>query len=315
MSSDHTSTTGQFRAPVIRAAWVDRPVAEAFIVFTEEIGAWWPLPTHGLFGESSGNVAFRDGLMVEQSTDGTEAVWGEITAWEPPSRLVFSWHPGREKPDSSEVEVVFESDGAGTRVTIEHRGWEAFGANALTRRRGYVGPDAWGYVLDHYGDGAEARPDAVDVRNLAAAYEKFYSEAERGGFGPAPVGEWSVEQTVAHVALNDLAMLAVCQTLVHGGSARFENSVCQDLEVLARWVDRHGDLAGLIIAGREMSGLVLAALVRLSLEQRDTLVDCHLIHDGQVMLDEPRGWESVAVDTQTEVHLPAHGQQLRDLRG
>ena len=29
---------------------VARPVDEAFAVFTDRIGAWWPLPTHGVFG-------------------------------------------------------------------------------------------------------------------------------------------------------------------------------------------------------------------------------------------------------------------------
>ena len=33
--------------PVVRAAWVNRPIDEAFHVFTSEIGAWWPLPSHG----------------------------------------------------------------------------------------------------------------------------------------------------------------------------------------------------------------------------------------------------------------------------
>ena len=81
-------------APVIRAAWVQRTPSDAFAIFTDEIGAWWPLPTHGLFGSDAGGLGFRDGLLIEHATDGRETTWGEIPAWnEPvcwPTLLVFS---------------------------------------------------------------------------------------------------------------------------------------------------------------------------------------------------------------------------------
>ena len=109
--------------------------------------------------------------------------------WEPPHRLVLTWHPGRDADDSSEVEVRFAAaDGGGTRVELEHRGWERFGEDAVARRRAYVGPGAWGHVLDHYADGAEPRPGAADVTALVAAYDAFFAEALRGGFGDPPPG-------------------------------------------------------------------------------------------------------------------------------
>lgn len=39
-----------------------------------------------------------------------------------------------------------------TRVVIEHRGWEAFGDAGFASRRSYVGPRAWGSVIDHFAD-------------------------------------------------------------------------------------------------------------------------------------------------------------------
>ncbi|MCP5024835.1 MAG: hypothetical protein GY929_00995 [Actinomycetia bacterium] len=300
--------------PVIRATWVERPPEEAFKVFTDEIGAWWPLPTHGLFGETTGGVAFRNGRLVEQATDGRETVWGEVRAWEPPSRLVISWHPGRAEPDSSEVEVLFTPDGTGTRVLVEHRGWETFGAEATARRRSYVGPGAWGYVLDHYADGAEARGDAPDLSDLAGAYEQFFAEADRGGFAAPPDDEWSAEQVVAHVALNDAAMLGVCQALVHGKPLRFENTTGQDRAVLDRWIDDCGTPEVLVGRGRHAAHQVMAALSRLSTDQRATEVHCHLTHNGEIMAEGPRPWSAVAIDTQTTFHLPAHIEQLRSLR-
>ena len=71
MSSEPLASTAPIPPipPVIRAAWVDRPAEEAFQVFTQEIGAWWPLPTHGLFGDRSGSVHFRDGKLIEGVTN------------------------------------------------------------------------------------------------------------------------------------------------------------------------------------------------------------------------------------------------------
>ena len=134
--------------PVIRAAFVARPPTEAFAVFTEEIGAWWPLSTHGVFGADNDGLLFRDGKLVEIATDGRENIWGEVLHWDPPNRLTITWHPYPQPGESSEVDVVFEGEGEGTRVTLEHRDWEAFGEQAMAKRSVYVGPNAWGSLLD-----------------------------------------------------------------------------------------------------------------------------------------------------------------------
>ncbi|MDW3220248.1 MAG: SRPBCC domain-containing protein [Acidimicrobiales bacterium] len=300
--------------PVVRAAWVPRTPDDAFRIFTEEIGAWWPLPTHGIFGDESGGVVFADDRVVERSLSGEESVWAEVRVWEPPARLVLSWHPGRDHDDASEVEVNFHADEDGTRVVLEHRGWETFGADAMGRRRSYVGPNAWGHALDHFADGAESPADRSELEALDAAYAMFFAEAETGGFGPAPAGEWTAAEVIAHVALNDLAMIGVCQAIVHGRTTTFANERCQDPAVLARWTTAAGDQTGLIDRGRATSRQVVAALARLTPEQLAAEVHCRLLHAGAVMLDGPRPWGGVAIETQAEMHLPAHVGQLRALR-
>lgn len=300
--------------PVIRAAWVRLPPADAFEVFTDEIGAWWPLPTHGIFGNRAGGLTFRDGRLIERSIDGTETTWGHVLIWEPAERLVITWHPGRDDDDASRVEVSFEPDAGGTRVVLEHRGWETFGEQALDRRRSYAGPGAWGSVLDHYGDATESRCDGPDLRDLGAAYEAFLIEAEAGGFGDAAEGEWDADRVIAHVTLNDAAILAVCQSLVHGSPITFENRTCQDPAVLTAWVDACGTRDELIVRCRHMATQTMAALRRLTPEQRATEVHCRLAHDGTIVLDGPRPWDAIAVDAQSTMHLPAHVDQLRNLR-
>ena len=302
--------------PVLRSAHVARPLDETFEVFTRQIGAWWPLPTHGLFGPDAGGLGFEDGHLVERAVDGRTCVWGEVLAWEPPHRVVVSWHPGQEAAAASEIEVRFTaSEAGGTRVELEHRGWERFGDSAMRRRHGYVGPGAWGHVLDHFADVADARPDAIDLSVLAAAYDEFFTEAERGGFGDPPAGQWDAERVVAHVALNDLAMTAVAQALVHGrADLTFTNTTCQEPQVLAGWVDVAGGLPGLVTRGRALAEVSMAASARLDPDQLATEVPCRLFHDGHLVLDAPMPWGRLAVDTQAGVHLAAHTGQLRDLR-
>ncbi|MCM0620900.1 SRPBCC family protein [Nocardioides bruguierae] len=303
-------------APVLRSISVPASPARAFEVFTEQIGAWWPIATHGLFGGECGWVGFEDGLLVERALDGRSTTWGEVLAWTPGQLLAFSWHPGREADDASEVEVRFLADGDGTRVELEHRGWERFGEQADERRRTYVGPGAWGFVLEHFADVADGPAAPVPgLAELEAAYETFFAAALAGPFGPAPAeGEWDAASTVAHVTLNDQAMIAVANALVHQREARFENVVSQDPAVLAAHVARFADLDALVAHGRAVATLACVAAARLDPAQRETAVHCRLLHDGEVVLDQPMPWGAVALDTQASRHLPAHVQQLENLR-
>ena len=90
------------------------------------------------------------GRIVETAPDGTEHLWGTVTAWEPPDRLAFTWHPGRTADTRQEVEITFLPDGDGARVSLVHSGWERLGERAADVRRNYEG--GWGIVLGRYAD-------------------------------------------------------------------------------------------------------------------------------------------------------------------
>jgi uncharacterized protein YndB with AHSA1/START domain len=46
--------------------------------------------------------------------------------WDPPNRLVFGWRQAGFPDDrSTEVAVTFDAVDTGTRVTVEHFGWDA----------------------------------------------------------------------------------------------------------------------------------------------------------------------------------------------
>lgn len=149
--------------PVLRTVTVNTTPSEAFRVFTEEIGVWWPLSTHSVFGDTANGVRFDDGRLVELAADGRRTIWGEVTVWEPPQRLAFTWHPGSDAVPASRVHITFTSDGTATRVELQHDGWEAFGRDGRDRRRRYNGPRAWGYVLDYFADVAEPHDESSDV--------------------------------------------------------------------------------------------------------------------------------------------------------
>ncbi len=312
--TETTTTTGTTPPPILRTAVVARSIDEAFAVFTEEIGAWWPVPTHSVFGAQCGGVQFVDGRLVEFGTDGSESTWAEVLEWDPPTRLALAWHPGGAMEDANRVEVTFEEEAFGTRVQLRHDGWEKFGEEAMQRRRNYVGPSAWGHILDHYADGSEVRTDSVDLTRVAAAYNEFFAEAARGEFGRAPDGEWDAAHVVAHVALNDLAMTAVTHALVHQQKPLFENIACQERSNLAAVIESCGDWAGLLAFGRACANRSMVAMRRLDADQLAQPVECRLEHDGVVVVEDSRPWGLMATDSQASFHLSAHINQLRDLR-
>src|SRR5205823_8327874 len=98
--------------------------------------------TEVVFEEQAG------GRIFERHSDGGEGEWGRVLEWEPPRRFVMSWYPGNEPADATELEVRFAPEGEGTRVDLDHRGWERFAEQAAERRSGY--DSGWNEVLGYY---------------------------------------------------------------------------------------------------------------------------------------------------------------------
>lgn len=105
--------------------------AAAFRIFTEEIDQWWRRGLkYRVAGARRGTIHLEAGLggrLFEsfESGAGTQVVQtGQVTAWEPPARLVFEWRATNFAPmESTEVEVLFAPSASGTLVTVTHRGW------------------------------------------------------------------------------------------------------------------------------------------------------------------------------------------------
>ncbi len=133
----------------------------AFEVWTARIDTWWPAD-HTASGEADAVVVLEPragGRIFERTASGVEYEWGEILVWEPPSRFVYLWHLRRDRADATEVEIHFAPLGeAGTRVAIEHRGWERLGAGGQEWRDRNMG--GWSTLLPHFERAADAARQA-----------------------------------------------------------------------------------------------------------------------------------------------------------
>ena len=123
-------------APLLISFDVDCPADHAFNVWTSKIGTWWP-PDHTVSGDPDDIVleSGPGGRIYERTSTGERHEWGEVTGWEPPRRLSYLWHIGRERATATEVEITFVDQGAmRTRIEIVHSGWDKVGEDAETRR-------------------------------------------------------------------------------------------------------------------------------------------------------------------------------------
>ncbi len=149
--AQYSPAPGGLLDPVRQSVTVRRPIQAAFDLFTRDIGTWWPVETHHARGDVVGVVfeARLGGRIYEQCRDGRFADWGQVLAWEPPSRVVFTWVPGRSGRGPTEVEVRFVAeDPTTTRVELEHRGWERLGDLAAETRSSYL--NGWPAVIGRF---------------------------------------------------------------------------------------------------------------------------------------------------------------------
>jgi len=141
--------------PLRKSVRVERTPAEAFDVFTARLGQWWPLAQYSISQERAKTCVMEPrvgGDLYEVRDDGERCPWGKVLAWEPPHRVVLSWHPGHEPEVAQEVEVRFTAQGSGTLVELEHREWARLGERAREIREGYA--EGWTGVLEVFFAGA-----------------------------------------------------------------------------------------------------------------------------------------------------------------
>jgi uncharacterized protein YndB with AHSA1/START domain len=150
--------------PVRRTITVKQSVADAFTLFTGRIGAWWPQagdpasPGPPATPRTPVLEPRPGGRIYDHADDGTIVYWGEVLVWEPPHRLVLAWQPTDDAP-ATEVEITFTPEGTGTRIELEHRGWERLTGDASAARDQY--DTHWDDVLRVYAAGGQENGHAI----------------------------------------------------------------------------------------------------------------------------------------------------------
>jgi uncharacterized protein YndB with AHSA1/START domain len=136
---------------------VEAPQERAFRVFTEGINRWWPRAHH--IGKAELKEAVLEpragGRWYERGVDGSECLWGKVLIYEPPRRLVLAWQINAQwqydETFLTEVEVLFTSEGPKrTRVELEHRNLERFGAMQEQIRKSFESGGGWSDILAEF---------------------------------------------------------------------------------------------------------------------------------------------------------------------
>ena len=125
-------------AAVIVSIRVGATPLQAFEAFTAEIGEWWrPNPLFALTPRGDGQLRFEPGeggRLVATLANGKEFEVGRVILWKPGERLVLTWRHATFAPgQSTRLDVRFEAVGDQTRVTVEHRGWDAIPKDHVAR--------------------------------------------------------------------------------------------------------------------------------------------------------------------------------------
>jgi len=152
---DAVETAATDLEPVVRRTVVHCSADHAWHVFTNDLSAWWPYDSHSIGGDKVIGCEVHapgegeDAVIGERWEDGSFTPWGRILAWDPPHRLVISWHVDASDPEPTEVEVAFTEERAGlTRVVPIHLGWERIGERGPVKRHSYE--EGWLPVLNRF---------------------------------------------------------------------------------------------------------------------------------------------------------------------
>ena len=162
--TEPTMSEGIDANSVRKVVSVQAPLMVAWQVFTEQMGTWWPLAVYKIGKAKAVDAVIEPrvgGRWYERGDDESTCVWGRVLSWEPPSRLVLSWDIGADwQPDpdlKTEIEVRFIADGKDrTRVELEHRRLDRYGARRDEMRTIFDSTGDWGRFLELFASAAAA---------------------------------------------------------------------------------------------------------------------------------------------------------------
>ena len=147
--------------PVRQSVEVELEPGEAFDLFTTGIAEWWPYKTRFSRGPVE-TLIFEPrlgGELKEVCSDGFIETYGRVLLWDPPRRVVIKWMVAAHRNPPTEVDVRFHAVPSGTRVELEHRGFEAYGDERGPQARDSYA-NGWPAVLNNYAERAQSTSPA-----------------------------------------------------------------------------------------------------------------------------------------------------------
>ncbi len=132
-------------APITKFVEVPLSQEEAYELFTQKMGQWWPLETRSITAHQQGTRALglscapcAGGEIAEIAPDGTRHIWGHYVDCDAPYSVEIQFHMGQPKEHATLLVVSFRpaSDGRSI-VKLLHTGWESYGEVADMMRDGY----------------------------------------------------------------------------------------------------------------------------------------------------------------------------------
>ena len=143
---------------------VQAPPEVAWRVFTAKMGSWWPLATYKIGKANAVDAVIEQrvgGRWYERGEDGSTCDWGSVAVWEPTTRLVLYWAINAnweyDPALKTELEIRFIPDGPNaTRVELEHRRLDLYGARRDEMRAIFDTGGNWGRLLESFARVASA---------------------------------------------------------------------------------------------------------------------------------------------------------------
>ena len=84
------------------------------------------------------------GRWFERDAEGTECQWGSVRVWSPYDQVVLAWQ--------LDAGYAYDPGPTTTRVELEHRGFEEYGADAGRVRGAMDSPNGWSGLLSRFAE-------------------------------------------------------------------------------------------------------------------------------------------------------------------
>jgi predicted dithiol-disulfide oxidoreductase (DUF899 family)/uncharacterized protein YndB with AHSA1/START domain len=144
---------------VEREIRIDAPRENVFPLISTRDGLVQWMPVTDLEPRAGGRIQFT----FAPESGGTHTATGEITAFDPPSRIAFTWNSTHDGAGAVQTEVSIEliPEGGATLVRLTHTGF------VDDEKTGNYS-EGWGYFLERLKDRAEGKDPGDDRSSIAA---------------------------------------------------------------------------------------------------------------------------------------------------